>query len=246
MGRARRRRRLALNLATATQDDLRLLAAQGAASLEGASARELLQWTEDTFGSDYIVASNMQDGVLVHLAAQVHPGVDVLFLDTAYHFAETIGTRDAVEQVYGVNVINARAEASVAEQDAAEGKDLFAREPNRCCALRKVAPLKKTLAGYKAWVTGIRRVEAPTRANAPLISFDDAFGLVKINPIAAWSDEDMQSYIDEHSILVNPLVDEGYPSIGCAPCTSKPAPGSDPRSGRWAGQAKTECGLHAS
>ncbi|MFD7007828.1 MULTISPECIES: phosphoadenylyl-sulfate reductase [Rhodococcus] len=246
MGRARRRRRLALNLATATQDDLRLLAVQGAASLEGASAQELLQWTEDTFGSDYIVASNMQDGVLVHLAAQVHPGVDVLFLDTGYHFAETIGTRDAVEQVYGVNVINARAEASVAEQDAAEGKDLFAREPNRCCALRKVAPLKNTLSGYKAWVTGIRRVEAPTRANAPLISFDDAFGLVKINPIAAWSDEDMQSYIDEHSILVNPLVDEGYPSIGCAPCTSKPAPGSDPRSGRWAGQAKTECGLHAS
>ncbi|SED42647.1 phosphoadenylylsulfate reductase (thioredoxin) [Rhodococcus koreensis] len=235
-----------MNLATATQDDLRLLAAQGAASLEGASARELLQWTEETFGSDYIVASNMQDGVLVHLAAQVHPGVDVLFLDTGYHFAETIGTRDAVEQVYGVNIINARAEASVAEQDAAEGKDLFAREPNRCCALRKVAPLKKTLAGYKAWVTGIRRVEAPTRANAPLISFDDAFGLVKINPIAAWSDEDMQSYIGEHSILVNPLVDEGYPSIGCAPCTSKPAPGSDPRSGRWAGQAKTECGLHAS
>ncbi|MFD6062965.1 MULTISPECIES: phosphoadenylyl-sulfate reductase [Rhodococcus] len=246
MGRPRRRRRLALNLATATQDDLRLLAAQGAASLEGASAHELLRWTEETFGSDYIVASNMQDGVLVHLAAQVHPGVDVLFLDTGYHFAETIGTRDAVEQVYGVNVINARAEASVAEQDAAEGKDLFAREPNRCCALRKVAPLKKTLSGYKAWVTGIRRVEAPTRANAPLISFDDAFGLVKINPIAAWSDEDMQSYIDEHSILVNPLVDEGYPSIGCAPCTSKPAPGSDPRSGRWAGQAKTECGLHAS
>src|SRR6478735_984625 len=173
MGRARRRRRLALNLATATQDDLRLLAAQGAASLEGASAQELLQWTEDTFGSDYIVASNMQDGVLVHLAAQVHPGVDVLFLDTGYHFAETIGTRDAVEQVYGVNVINARAEATVAEQDVAEGKDLFAREPNRCCALRKVAPLKNTLSGYKAWVTGIRRVEAPTRANAPLISFDE-------------------------------------------------------------------------
>ncbi|RZL72201.1 MAG: phosphoadenylyl-sulfate reductase, partial [Rhodococcus sp. (in: high G+C Gram-positive bacteria)] len=214
MGRSRRRRRLALNLATATQDDLRLLAAQGAASLEGASAQELLRWTEETFGNDYIVASNMQDGVLVHLAAQVHPGVDVLFLDTGYHFAETIGTRDAVEQVYGVNVINARAEASVAEQDAAQGKDLFAREPNRCCALRKVAPLKKTLSGYKAWVTGIRRVEAPTRANAPLISFDDAFGLVKINPIAAWSDEDMQAYIDEHSILVNPLVDEGYPSIG--------------------------------
>ena len=218
---------MSVDLSSVTEDDLRELAVKGASSLEGASARELLQWTEDTFGAgaseatgyrnSYIVASNMQDGVLVHLAAQVHPGVDVLFLDTGYHFAETIGTRDAVEQVYGVNVINARAEASVAEQDAAEGKDLFAREPNRCCALRKVAPLKKTLSGYKAWVTGIRRVEAPTRANAPLISFDDAFGLVKINPIAAWSDEDMQAYIDEHSILVNPLVDEGYPSIGCAP-----------------------------
>ncbi|MET0796300.1 MAG: phosphoadenylyl-sulfate reductase [Rhodococcus sp. (in: high G+C Gram-positive bacteria)] len=229
-----------------TVDQLKDIAERGARELDGASPLELLQWTEDTFGSDFIVASNMQDGVLVHLAAQVHPGVDVLFLDTGYHFAETIGTRDAVEAVYGVNVVNARAEKTVAEQDAIDGKDLFAREPNRCCAMRKVAPLKKELANYSAWVTGIRRVEAPTRANAPLISFDDAFGLVKINPIAPWSDEQMQAYIDEHSILVNPLVDEGYPSIGCAPCTVKPAPGADPRSGRWAGKAKTECGLHAS
>ncbi|OZF28441.1 phosphoadenosine phosphosulfate reductase [Rhodococcus sp. 14-2496-1d] len=229
-----------------TVGELKDIAERGARELDGASPLELLQWTEDTFGSDFIVASNMQDGVLVHLAAQVHPGVDVLFLDTGYHFAETIGTRDAVEAVYGVNVVNARAEKTVAEQDSIEGKDLFAREPNRCCAMRKVAPLKKELANYSAWVTGIRRVEAPTRANAPLISFDDAFGLVKINPIAPWSDEQMQAYIDEHSILVNPLVDEGYPSIGCAPCTVKPAPGADPRSGRWAGKAKTECGLHAS
>ncbi|KZF01797.1 phosphoadenosine phosphosulfate reductase [Rhodococcus sp. EPR-157] len=227
-------------------DELKAIAESGARELDGADATALMEWTERQFGKNYIVASNMQDGVLVHLATQVHPGVDVLFLDTGYHFAETIGTRDAVEAVYGVNVINARAELSVAQQDSIEGKDLFAREPNRCCAMRKVAPLKKELANYSAWVTGIRRVEAPTRANAPLISFDDAFGLVKINPIAAWSDEDMQRYIDEHSILVNPLVDEGYPSIGCAPCTVKPAPGADPRSGRWAGKAKTECGLHAS
>ncbi|KZF01159.1 MULTISPECIES: phosphoadenylyl-sulfate reductase [unclassified Rhodococcus (in: high G+C Gram-positive bacteria)] len=229
-----------------TVEELKDIAERGARELDGASPLVLLQWTEDNFGDDFIVASNMQDGVLVHLAAQVHPGVDVLFLDTGYHFAETIGTRDAVESVYGVRVVNARAEKTVAEQDAIDGKDLFAREPNRCCAMRKVAPLKKELANYSAWVTGIRRVEAPTRANAPLISFDDAFGLVKINPIAPWSDEQMQAYIDEHSILVNPLVDEGYPSIGCAPCTVKPAPGADPRSGRWAGKAKTECGLHAS
>ncbi|RQM35877.1 phosphoadenylyl-sulfate reductase [Rhodococcus ruber] len=231
---------------TRTTEELRELAAQGAATLEGASAQELLQWTEENFGDSYIVASNMQDGVLVHLAAQVHPGVDVLFLDTGYHFAETLGTRDAVAQVYGVNLVEAKAQQTVAEQDALLGKDLFARDPNECCRLRKVVPLKQTLAGYQAWVTGIRRVEAPTRANAPLISFDDAFGLVKINPIAAWSDEDMQNYIDEHGILVNPLVDEGYPSIGCAPCTAKPLPGADPRSGRWAGRAKIECGLHAS
>ncbi|MBF6356988.1 phosphoadenylyl-sulfate reductase [Nocardia higoensis] len=229
------------------EDELRALAERGAAELgPDASPAELLRWTDETFGAGYIVASNMQDGVLVHLAAQVRAGVDVLFLDTGYHFAETIGTRDAVEAVYGVNVINARAEHTVEEQDALLGKDLFARDANECCRLRKVVPLKQSLAGYNAWVTGIRRVEAPTRANAPLISFDEAFGLVKINPIAPWSDEDMDNYIAEHGILVNPLVEEGYPSIGCAPCTRKPEPGSDPRSGRWAGLAKTECGLHQS
>ncbi|MBF6268031.1 phosphoadenylyl-sulfate reductase [Nocardia farcinica] len=229
------------------EDELRAIAERGAAELgPDASAQDLLRWTDETFGTGYIVASNMQDGVLVHLAAQVRAGVDVLFLDTGYHFAETIGTRDAVEAVYGVNVVNVRPEQSVDEQDRLLGKDLFARDPNECCQLRKVVPLQRALAGYNAWVTGIRRVEAPTRANAPLISFDEAFGLVKINPIAPWSDEDMDSYIAAHGILVNPLVEEGYPSIGCAPCTRKPEPGSDPRSGRWAGLAKTECGLHQS
>jgi phosphoadenosine phosphosulfate reductase len=227
-----------------SEDELRAIAERGAAELDGASATELLQWTEDTFGTNYIVASNMQDGVLVHLAAGIRAGVDVLFLDTGYHFAETIGTRDAVEAVYGVNVVDVRPEHTVAEQDQLLGKDLFAREPNECCRLRKVVPLQKSLAGYNAWVTGIRRVESPTRANAPLISFDEGFGLVKINPIAPWSDEQMQDYIEKHGILVNPLVEEGYPSIGCAPCTRKPEPGADPRSGRWAGLAKTECGLH--
>ncbi|MEU4321329.1 phosphoadenylyl-sulfate reductase [Nocardia fluminea] len=230
-----------------SEEELRTLAEQGAAELgPDASPADLIAWTDRNFGNGYIVASNMQDGVLVHLAAQTRPGVDVLFLDTGYHFAETIGTRDAVEAVYGVNVVNVRPEASVAEQDALLGKDLFARDAAECCRLRKVVPLKKSLSGYNAWITGIRRVEAPTRANAPLISFDEAFGLVKINPIAPWSDDEMQAYIEANGILVNPLVEEGYPSIGCAPCTRKPEPGSDPRSGRWAGIAKTECGLHQS
>jgi phosphoadenosine phosphosulfate reductase len=229
-----------------TEADLRELADRGAAELADASAEELLRWVDENFGGQYVVASNMQDAVLVEMAAKVRPGVDVLFLDTGYHFAETIGTRDAVEAVYGVNVVNVTPEQTVAEQDRLVGKDLFASDAARCCNLRKVQPLSKALKGYSAWVTGIRRVEAPTRANAPLISFDEAFGLVKINPIAAWTDEQMQEYIEANGILVNPLVEEGYPSIGCAPCTQKPAEGADPRSGRWAGLAKTECGLHAS
>ncbi|MGO4443568.1 phosphoadenylyl-sulfate reductase [Mycobacterium sp. 2YAF39] len=230
----------------ANETDLIALAERGAAELDGASADDLLRWTDANFGGNYVVASNMQDAVLVDLAAKVRPGVDVLFLDTGYHFVETIGTRDAVEAVYDINVVNVTAENSVAKQDELYGKDLFAREASECCRMRKVEPLGKALRGYTAWVTGIRRVEAPTRANAPLISWDKAFGLVKINPIAAWSDEDMQNYIDANDVLVNPLVFEGYPSIGCAPCTAKPVEGADPRSGRWAGQNKTECGLHAS
>ncbi|KKW62990.1 phosphoadenylyl-sulfate reductase [Mycolicibacterium elephantis] len=226
--------------------DLQALAERAARDLDGAGAEDLLRWTDENFRGNYIVASNMQDAVLVDLAAKVRPGVDVLFLDTGYHFAETIGTRDAVAAVYDVNVVNVTPENSVARQDELYGKDLFAREPNECCRMRKVEPLSKALRGYSAWVTGIRRVEAPTRANAPLISWDKAFGLVKINPLAAWTDEDMQNYIDANGVLVNPLVDEGYPSIGCAPCTAKPVDGADPRSGRWAGTGKIECGLHAS
>ncbi|MGK2867183.1 MAG: phosphoadenylyl-sulfate reductase [Mycobacterium sp.] len=234
------------NDALMTEENLRGIAERGAKELDGADATDLLQWTDQNFRGHYIVASNMQDAVLVALAAKVRPGVDVMFLDTGYHFVETIGTRDAVEAVYDVKVHNVAPENSVAEQDELLGKDLFSRNPAECCRMRKVEPLSKALKGFSAWVTGIRRVESPTRANAPLISYDEAFGLVKINPLAAWTDEDMQAYIDANGILVNPLVYEGYPSIGCAPCTSKPIAGADARSGRWAGQSKTECGLHAS
>lgn len=227
-----------------SNDELRALVEQAAPRLTDASAEETLRWAAETFGDNLIVASNMQDALLIDLAAKAHSGVDVLFLDTAYHFAETIGTRDAVAQVYEVSIVNATPEHSVAEQDAAEGPDLFARDPGRCCFLRKVVPLQNTLARYEAWVTGVRRVESPTRANAPIVSWDERNNLVKINPIAAWTDEDVDRYIAEHNVLVNPLVPAGYPSIGCQPCTAKPAPGADPRSGRWAGTSKTECGLH--
>ncbi|QIZ36421.1 phosphoadenylyl-sulfate reductase [Saccharopolyspora sp. ASAGF58] len=227
-----------------SDDELRALVEEAAPRLAEADAEEALRWAVDNFGDGLIVASNMQDAVLVDLAAKARPGVDILFLETGYHFAETIGTRDAIAQVHDVNIVNAIPAQTVAEQDASEGPRLFERDPNRCCLLRKVVPLRNTLARYEAWVTGVRRVEAPTRANTPIVTWDDRNALVKINPLAAWSDDDMQRYIDEHGVLVNPLVPAGYPSIGCQPCTAKPAPGADPRSGRWAGNAKTECGLH--
>ncbi|OLR95389.1 phosphoadenylyl-sulfate reductase [Actinokineospora bangkokensis] len=225
-------------------EDLKALAERAGRELAGASAQEALDWTARTFGDRFIVASNMQDAVLVHLAHQAKPDIDVLFLETGYHFAETIGTRDAVATVYPeVRIVNAQAEQSVADQEAQFGL-LNQTDPNQCCFLRKVVPLRDTLARYDAWVTGVRRVDAPTRANTPVVQWDDRNGLVKVNPIAAWTDDEFNGFIAEHGILENPLVGEGYLSIGCAPCTAKPLPGQDARSGRWAGQGKTECGLH--
>ena len=229
---------------TATAD-YKTLAERASKELADATAEEALRWTVDTFGDDFIVASNMQDAVLIDLATKVKSDVDVLFLETGYHFPETIGTRDAVQTVYpDVKIVNAQAEQSVAEQDAEYGEKLHDRDPTLCCNLRKVVPLRNTLANYSAWVTGVRRVDAPTRANTPIVTWDDRNGLVKVNPIAAWTDDEFNGYIREHGILENPLVSIGYLSIGCAPCTARVAPGQDPRSGRWAGQSKTECGLH--
>jgi len=229
---------------TATAD-YKTLAERASKELADATADEAIRWTVDTFGDDFIVASNMQDAVLVDLATKVKSDVDILFLETGYHFPETIGTRDAVQAVYpNVKIVNAQAEQSVAEQDAEYGEKLHDRDPTLCCNLRKVVPLRKTLSNYSAWITGVRRVDAPTRANTPIVTWDDRNGLVKINPIAAWTDDEFNGYIREHGILENPLVSIGYLSIGCAPCTARVAPGQDPRSGRWAGQSKTECGLH--
>jgi phosphoadenosine phosphosulfate reductase len=229
---------------TATAD-YKTLAERASKELADATADEAIRWTVDTFGDDFIVASNMQDAVLIDLATRVKSDVDVLFLETGYHFAETIGTRDAVQAVYpNVKIVNAQAEQSVAEQDAEYGEKLHDRDPTLCCNLRKVVPLQKTLGNYSAWITGVRRVDAPTRANTPIVTWDDRNGLVKVNPIAAWTDDEFNGYISEHGILENPLVSIGYLSIGCAPCTARVAPGQDPRSGRWAGQSKTECGLH--
>ncbi|GGM13149.1 phosphoadenylyl-sulfate reductase [Promicromonospora citrea] len=240
--RARRRKR--------TPEELRAVVERGQAQLnasEGtpeADAHAVIAWAVREFGPYLAVASSMQDTVLSHLVSEQFPFVDVLFGDTGYHFAETLGTRGAAEIELDITVIDVRPALSVAEQDAVHGPRLHDRDPEACCAMRKVAPMREALTDYEAWATGVRRSETAARANAPLVSWDERNGVVKINPIAAWTDEQVAAYAQRHGLVINPLLTDGYPSVGCEPCTARPLPGQDARSGRWAGRDKDECGLH--
>ncbi|WP_329193249.1 phosphoadenylyl-sulfate reductase [Streptomyces sp. NBC_01435] len=224
--------------------DLEALAGRAGRELEDASAPEILTWAADTFGGRFCVTSSMEDAVVAHLASRVFPGVDVVFLDTGYHFPETIGTRDAVEAVMDVDVITLTPRQTVAEQDAEYGPKLHDRDPDLCCKLRKVQPLQEGLTGYTAWATGLRRDESPTRANTPVVGWDAKRQKVKVSPIARWTQDDVDTYVAEHGVLTNPLLMDGYASVGCAPCTRRVLEGEDVRAGRWAGRGKTECGLH--
>ena len=221
--------------------ELQQIAEQAGRDLEDATPQEVLRWAVDTFGEGFAITSSMGDGVLASLAG---PGVDVVFLDTGYHFAETMGTRDAVAQVYGVNVRTMLPLLTVAQQDASYGSELWRRDPDACCAMRKVEPLARGLEPYTAYASGIRRDESVTRRDIGVVEWDARRGKVKVNPLATWTQSQVDSYVEANGVLVNPLAYDGYPSIGCAPCTRRVAPGEDPRSGRWAGSTKTECGLH--
>ena len=227
-----------------TPEELRELVSHVGAELELAPAENIIEWAIATFGERFCVTSSMGDAVLAHIAATVAPGVDVVFLDTGYHFAETIGTRDAVEATLAVNLITITPVQTVAEQDATYGRDLYKTDPDLCCKLRKVEPLAESLASYDAWATGLRRAETHNRVIAPVVGWDARKGKVKVSPLARWSDKQIDTYIAENGVLVNPLFYDNYPSIGCWPCTRRVAPGDDPRSGRWAGTTKTECGIH--
>lgn len=231
-------------MSTITPTDLHDLADDAAARFAEASAEEVLAWAGETFGPRLVVASSMGDEVLVHMASRVVPGVDVLFLDTGYHFPETLQTRDAVAATYDVRVRTVVPLRTVAQQDAEHGPRLHERDPNLCCALRKVEPLERGLAPYDAWVTGMRREDAPTRTDIAAVQWDARRAMVKLNPLAAWRQADVDAYVEEHGVREHPLRARGYASIGCAPCTRAVAPGEDPRAGRWSGQGKTECGLH--
>ena len=227
-----------------TSEELREIVTNVGAELELAPAEIIIEWAVATFGTRFCVTSSMSDAVLSHLAAKVAPGIDVVFLDTGYHFAETIGTRDAVAHTLDINLINITPVQSVDEQDEQYGPKLYERNPDLCCKLRKMQPLTDGLAAYDAWATGLRRAETHNRVIAPVVGWDDKKQKVKVSPLARWSDGEIDKYIQEQGILVNPLQYDGYPSIGCWPCTRRVAPGEDPRSGRWAGSNKTECGIH--
>lgn len=209
------------------------------------SADDVAAWTAEHFAGRVAVACSMAgDTVVPHLVARRLPGVDVLFLQTGYHFPETIATRDALAAAAPVRIVEVLPEQTVAEQDVTYGARLHDRNPTLCCQLRKVDPINSTLGEYEAWVTGVRREDNALRANTPLVEWDESHQMVKINPIAAWTHDELVGYARDHDVPTNPLLEQGYPSIGCAPCTRPVAPGEDPRSGRWAGQNKTECGLH--
>lgn len=233
----------------AAHDATPLLAQAGARLVECIDdpvdqARMALAWAHDTFGERLVVASSMGDEVLLHLVGEVLDGVDVLFIDTGYHFAETLGTASAYDATLPIQLRTVHPLRTVAEQDADEGPALYERDPDRCCALRKVEPLERGLSPYRAWVTGLRRADAHTRTDVAVVGWDAQRAKVKVNPLAAWTDADLAAYLDGNDVLLNPLRQVGYTSIGCQPCTTPTLPGDDPRAGRWAGRAKTECGLH--
>ena len=207
-------------------------------------AREVLRWAHETFGDRLTTASSMGDEVLVHLLGTTLRDADVFFLDTGYHFAETLGTRDAYDAMLPVRIRTILPRLTVAEQDVEHGPRLHDRDPNLCCAMRKVEPLDRALSDKDAWVTGMRREDAPTRTDIELVGWDEKRGLVKLNPIAGWTQDDVDRYVTEHGVFLNPLRQSGYASIGCAPCTRPVAEGEDPRAGRWSGSDKVECGLH--
>jgi phosphoadenosine phosphosulfate reductase len=210
--------------------------ARVSAELERKPASAAVRWAWERFGTGIVLASSFQDAVLLDIAMKVAPDIEVVFLDTQYHFPETLEFADELRDRYALNLTVVR--------PLVEPDELWKIDTNECCTLRKVEPLARALDGKQAWMTGLRRSEASTRANAPIVGLDAGRGVVKVNPLAAWSDDDVHVYVKDHALPEHPLRDAGYQSIGCWPCTAPVGDGADARSGRWAGTGKTECGLH--
>ena len=210
--------------------------AEVARDLETRPATAAIEWAWERFGTGVVLAASFQDCVLLDLASQVAPEIEVAFLDTGYHFAETLWYVEQVRKRYDLDL-------RVIGPDL-PNDDRWLTDPDGCCAARKVAPLARALAGRQAWMSGLRRDDAPSRVSTPIVTYDVGRGLVKVNPIALWSDADVEGYVRDRDLPVHPLAGRGYASIGCWPCTRPTTDATDPRAGRWAGTDKTECGLH--
>lgn len=227
---------------TSKDEDLQYLSKR----LEFATPKEILSWANTEFGNEVALATGFgaEGCALISMLAEINPKARFFYLDTDLLFPETYKLRDRLEEKYGIEFERKSSRLSLKEQTEIYGEKLWERNPNLCCQLRKVEPLKQMLSGLTAWITAIRRDQSPARANAGIIERDKKFGIIKINPLARWTKRDVWKYIITNDVPYNPLHDRGFPSIGCQPCTSPVQIGEDERSGRWRGTAKTECGLH--
>jgi phosphoadenosine phosphosulfate reductase len=227
---------------------VRALAAEAAATLEGRPADRILAWAANVVPRFVVTSSFGADSaVLLHILSGTAPDVPVLFLETGFHFPETLTFRRDLAHQLGLTVLDLRPDLSVTQQAERHGPQLFATDPDACCAMRKTVPLRRALASFDGWATGVRRCQTPERADTPVVEarHHDGRWLVKVAPLASWSDRDIHRYLEEHALPRHPFVDQGYPSIGCAPCTRPAGDGGDPRAGRWADLGgKTECGIH--
>jgi phosphoadenosine phosphosulfate reductase len=216
--------------------------------LEGAHPREVLRWAVETYQPRLTMATAFgpEGCVILHMLAEIDPSVRVFNLDTGYQFDETLRLRDRIADRYGIEVEFVRADQSVAEYEAAHGGPVYPTDPDRCCHDRKIVPLRRAVGGYDAWISSIRADQSAHRAKAGIVGWDRKFGLVKVNPLLRWTHRDVWAFVMANDVPYNPLHDQGYPSIGCWPCTRAVAPGeTEERAGRWTGRAKTECGLHS-
>ncbi len=214
--------------------------------LDGRSPQEVLRWAVEVFHPRLTMATafGAEGCCLIHMLADIEPAVHIFNLETGYQFPETLELRERIKDRYGMEVVLVRPEASVAEYEGVHGGPLYLAAPDRCCHDRKVVPLRKAVAGFEAWISAIRRDQTAHRAAANFVQWDGKFGLVKVNPLLAWTKREVWNFILEHDVPYNPLHNEGYPSIGCWPCTQPVGAGEDDRAGRWAGSQKKECGLH--
>jgi phosphoadenosine phosphosulfate reductase len=216
-----------------------------AADLEHSTAEETLEWMFENFGERHYIACSFQktSSVTAHMASRINPEARFFYLDTEVLFEESYETRDRLAEALGISFDRFH-NLTLAEQEAEHGPELWNRDPDACCGIRKVEPMRRALSSVDCWAAGVRRADSSSRSKTPKFGWDKRFNLWKLNPLADWTERDVWNYIREHHLPYNPLHDHGYPSIGCTHCTKPVGPGGDLREGRWSGLAKTECGIN--